>query len=544
MQEPVSRSTRPRRWLVGGLTLLVLAAALLAGYRWRSTGNDIAPPPLPPAQIPVLSPYPMTIVPGVHLLGGLAPAAAYVVETSEGLALVDTGLDRDAGPLKGEMDQLKLDWRRVRAIFLTHVHGDHCGGAEYLRKATGAKVYAGRGDAAVLRVGRPREAFFSTFYMPGVPTPGPTTVDVELAGSETIELGDTRFRVVAAPGHTPGSVCYLMERGGKRMLFSGDVIWSLSGDETTRATVGWPLGTYAAYLAPRYRGDAEGFLTTLRRLRALPAPDLVLPGHPRNDQPPRSPALSKHRWLGLLDMGIREMERLQARYARDGANFLDGVPKRLLPGLYYLGDLQGMAVYAFIASSKLFVVGAPGGPGLADFLGERLRRLGLKPTAPAAVLLTSGDAEETAGLAKLVEKYHAQVVASPAAWQKINGACPAGTGFVPAEELPAKGWFPAQVVPLGGRGVGPVAYLLPWAGKSVLFSGRIPIKPSGSAPEELLADLTQGRASAADYRAALGRLAKLRPDLWLPARPADCQNANLYDGEWQELIANNEKLLP
>ena len=138
------------------------------------------------------------------MLGGLSPSAAYVVETSDGLILVDSGLAADAGPLRAEMAELGLDWRRVRAILLTHVHGDHTGGAEALRAATGARVYAGAGDAAVLRAGGPREAFFSTFYMPDH-APHPTTVDVELRGGETIAVGDVRIQAIAAPGTRRGA---------------------------------------------------------------------------------------------------------------------------------------------------------------------------------------------------------------------------------------------------------------------------------------------------------------------------------------------------
>src|SRR5260370_27567758 len=122
----------------------------------------------------------------------MEPAAAYVVETSEGLVLIDTGLDKDAGPLKRQMTELGLDWKRVRAILLTHVHGDHSGGAEHLRAATGAKVYAGQGDAAVLRAGQPREAFFSAFPMSEEITPSATTVDVELSGDPAVTLGHPR----------------------------------------------------------------------------------------------------------------------------------------------------------------------------------------------------------------------------------------------------------------------------------------------------------------------------------------------------------------
>ncbi len=145
MQESTSRLTGLRRWLVAGLTLLILALVVVVGYRWQAGNKEEPPPAVRPH---VLGPYPVAVVPGIYLLGGLAPAAAYVVDTSDGLVLIDTGLHADL--VKRQMALLKLDWRRVCAIFLTHVHGDHCGGAEEFRTATGAKVYAGAGDAAIL----------------------------------------------------------------------------------------------------------------------------------------------------------------------------------------------------------------------------------------------------------------------------------------------------------------------------------------------------------------------------------------------------------
>ena len=60
------------------------------------------------------------------------------------------------------------------------------------------------------------------------------------------------------------------------------------------------------------------------------------------------------------------METLLARFEADGADFLDGNPKKLLPDLYYLGDFNGSATYGFFAASKFFLVDAPGGPGLKN----------------------------------------------------------------------------------------------------------------------------------------------------------------------------------
>ena len=54
---------------------------------------------------------------------------------------------------------------------------------------------------------------------------------------------------------------------------------------------------------------------------------------------------------------------------RMAADFLDGIPKRLLPDLYYLGVFRGSSVLPASSphqnSSSLM---PPGGPGLVDFL--------------------------------------------------------------------------------------------------------------------------------------------------------------------------------
>ena len=541
MQNALPRAPGRRRWLVAGLTVLILAF-VLAGAYWRF--NAPGPPttgPVP-ARVPFLASFALTVAPGIHMLGGLEPAAAYVVESSEGLVLIDTGLDPDAGPLRRQMAELGLDWKAVRAILLTHAHGDHSQGAQYLREQTGARVYAGQEDAAVLRAGGPHEALFSGFVLPDA-SAHPTTVDVELRGGEVVTVGNVRFEVLGTPGHTPGSICYLMERNGRRVLFSGDVIMSLVGDVKSTSKLASPLGTYSAYMAPPYRGSADAFVGTLRKLRALPAPDLVLPGHPRMDPTPQSPAMSQERWEALLDRGIRDMEQLLDRYARDGASFLDDRPKKLLPGLYYLGDWGGAAVYAFVAGSKLFVVGAPGGDGLNGFLAARLGELGVQPTTPTAVLLTSCGPEDAAGLRSLVEKSRARVVVSSAGRPRVEEMCPAGTVVLTEKELPAQGWFEVKALPLHGRGVGPMAYELSWAGKTVLFSGRIPVAVSKAGVDGLRLDYRGSRLNAPEYAASLSSLQELKPQLWLPAETGDRQNANLYDGDWEEVITGNRSLL-
>lgn len=476
-------------------------------------------------KVPLLTGTTMTIVPTVHLLGDLGPAAAYVIETSDGLALIDAGLDDDAGKLKAEMKKLGLDWKRLRVIFLTHVHGDHCGGAERLRAETGARIYAGRNDASVLEAGEPREAFFGTFRMPHH-SPHPTHVDVHLQGGESVPVGNVTFQILDSPGHTAGSVCYSVEIGRQRILFSGDVIFRL-GDK--------PLGTYTTYLAPRYRGNARDYLKSLTKLRQLPTPDLVLPGHPAASRPAQSPRMSRQDWDAMLDRGIREMERLVARFDSDGANFLDGEPKRLLPDLYYFGDFQGAAVYGLSSGPEFAVINAPGGAGLHEFLEQQRQRLKLPAARPTAVLLTGCSDRETAGLNDFVEQTQARVYVAQAGMSQIRGICPPGTTVVSIDESSTLKPFPVSPIMLGKRGTTAVAYVLRSANKTALFSGRIPTGGDRNSLEVLLSPSAK-TANPRELIGWLGRLRNIHPDLWLPATPINAQNANLYDGEWQTTL--------
>jgi len=526
-----------RRWLKFALVGVVVALGVFAVTNlWKSPAVTN-----PPTERPVvrtanrLIPEPVAIAQGVYILGLSAPGAAYAVETSAGLVLIDTGLEDNAQGVSDQLAGLGLKARDIRAILLTHVHADHSLGAERLRAKSGAKVYAGRGDCAPLREGGPREAFFSTFHMPNL-SPHKSTVDVELAGDEALDFGDTKVQVLSAPGHTPGSVCYLLERAGLRVLFTGDVVQHLSTDTPNS------LGTYAAYLAPRYRGSARDYLASLRRLRELPAPDLVLPGHPRMDRLPEDPRMPAAAWHELLDQGIAEMERLLERFAADGEDFLDGSAKELLPGLHYLGDLDGSAVYAADTPSGVFLFDAPGGSKLVDFIAERSKAMKWN-RQPAAVVLTSASSEAISGLSALVQAAGCRVYAPTKDVEAVRRACPPGTAVATAADLEKAGAFDVTAIPLGGLGQSPTAYRLMWKGKTVLVSGRVPGKlENGEIAVALMRDVSKSPGGVDEYLRAIDRLAQEKPDLWLPAVPVHGQNANLYDRDWETVLERNREL--
>jgi glyoxylase-like metal-dependent hydrolase (beta-lactamase superfamily II) len=272
-------------------------------------------------------------------------------------------------------------------------------------------------------------------------------------------------------------------------------------------------------------------------------PDLVFPGHPRADHIPQSPNLTQSRWESLLDYGIRDMQLLLARYEADGADFLDGHPKRLLPELFYFGVFRGFSVCGFFAGGSFFLVDAPGGPGLADFLVRSLRELGVDPRPPSGVLLTSCDPQATAGLTELIERYHVPVIAPPEGIPMLERAHPGGIVFRSALDPQSYGGLSVVAIPLEGRGQFPIAYRVEQAGKSVLFSGMIPSKLSQLVGDRLIRDLISPPGNSPGYLTSLNRLGPVRPDLWLPLVPTDDQNANLYDDDWSRALEENINLV-
>src|SRR5205807_224170 len=134
-------TTRGRWWTatIAGLLLVATGAAV---WFWQRK------PPVP--VVKVLLPQPCAVAPGVYLLGKTLPAAAYLVETADGLVLIDSGLEDEPTVVTDQLVELGFDPQRLRAILLTHVHADHSLGAQRLRERTGAKVHAGRGDCPPL----------------------------------------------------------------------------------------------------------------------------------------------------------------------------------------------------------------------------------------------------------------------------------------------------------------------------------------------------------------------------------------------------------
>lgn len=195
-------------------------------------------------------------------------------------AIVDTGIA--TSPVEGMAPALEAIGRRiqdVRWILLTHGHIDHVGGARALWELTGrrARVVIHEADAPMLRS---RQAHVDEYsagrgrYLrdPGGEAKVAAAADAVISGEmeptllvkggETLSLGgDVTVSVHPVPGHTPGSVAYVVD--GQRSAFVGDAV------QVHGAANGFPGYT-----------DPDAYRAGLTHLRDEVRPRHLYLGHP------------------------------------------------------------------------------------------------------------------------------------------------------------------------------------------------------------------------------------------------------------------------
>ncbi len=108
-----------------------------------------------------------------------------------------------------------LDGVNVKYIILTHGHFDHVLGVNKTKEATGAKVLIHQSDVERMEE---TSAIMATFGLMGAETP---QADEFVKDGDTIEFGNTKLKCIHTPGHTEGSMCYLIGEN----LFSGDTLF-------------------------------------------------------------------------------------------------------------------------------------------------------------------------------------------------------------------------------------------------------------------------------------------------------------------------------
>lgn len=180
----------------------------------------------------------MEVVPGVHWIRPFWTGNVYLIEDDNGLILVDTGwLGNDKRIIKYILS-LGHHPEDLKAILITHGHPDHYGSASRLKEITGARVLAHKEDTFQGPAGKRVISFPGLLLFPQ------PQVDEFLEEGQTLPIRGG-IRVLHTPGHTPGSICLLMEKQG--LLFTGDTL--LSDGRNFSRSVFYPRSNRRVYWA-------------------------------------------------------------------------------------------------------------------------------------------------------------------------------------------------------------------------------------------------------------------------------------------------------
>lgn len=147
-------------------------------------------------------------------------AAIYLIHTDGHAALIDAGCGGSEDRLLKNIKACAVEPEAIEYLLITHCHFDHTGGAKSLKERLGLKIVAHELDARFLEEGD-SEVTAASWYGSRL---APFYVDIKLKTSkEKITLGNKTIEAIHIPGHSPGSVVYLIESDGQSVLFGQDV---------------------------------------------------------------------------------------------------------------------------------------------------------------------------------------------------------------------------------------------------------------------------------------------------------------------------------
>ena len=147
-------------------------------------------------------------------------AAIYLINFDGHAALVDAGCGHSQNKLLSNIRSCGISPKQIEYLLITHCHFDHTGGIQTLKEVIPFKTIAHELEAPFLEQGDDTVTA-AKWYEASM---SPLRVDRKLNGArENIELGRKKIEAIHTPGHSPGSVAYVTESEGKKVLFGQDV---------------------------------------------------------------------------------------------------------------------------------------------------------------------------------------------------------------------------------------------------------------------------------------------------------------------------------
>lgn len=122
---------------------------------------------------------------------GTFQASCHLIDTGEGLILIDPGYSSTLYLVVRSICRLGFQPEDIKYIINTHWHWDHTEATAALADLSGAKTLIGRYD----------EEQAKKYFTP----------DILIKDGDTLELGNTKISFMETPGHTKGTISFFLD---------------------------------------------------------------------------------------------------------------------------------------------------------------------------------------------------------------------------------------------------------------------------------------------------------------------------------------------
>ena len=210
---------------------------------------------------------PFRLAPRIYYVGN-EWVGAFLIDTEEGLILIDTVVFETTYLTLENIRSLGFDPMNLKHIFLSHCHMDHTAGAEPLRQLTGATVWMSEIDTKLLE----NPVIKNMGNMGNVRFVTPEyRVDRFYDDSKPMQFGSVTIQTILTPGHTPGTTSFVITMPGDD---GKPVVAAMHGGVGPLTMTN---ATYDQLGAPR--SLRRTFIEDCDKLKALHV-DIAIPSHP------------------------------------------------------------------------------------------------------------------------------------------------------------------------------------------------------------------------------------------------------------------------
>lgn len=136
---------------------------------------------------------------------GTYDLACYLIATSQGNILINTGLASSDTLIKDNIERLGFRFADLKILLTTQAHYDHMGAMAAIKKMTGAQLMVDEKEDDVLLSGGSADYELGKYGI----SFKPVKPDRLLHDGDTIQLGNTQLVMLHHPGHTKGSCSFL-----------------------------------------------------------------------------------------------------------------------------------------------------------------------------------------------------------------------------------------------------------------------------------------------------------------------------------------------